>query len=343
MADKLFPNAQVRLDPWAPDYGSSLLATDDGEEAMLARVKVDCSVEEAEQQWRAVRQEADLFDDGRPVAFVDGVRRIECNLVFEGSEGFRYGALASFAAGGVVMQRGQLNRMSESLAVCSVKRYVFVPEGVDVPDTIALPVNFPAGAEVNVGIHRIAGESPIESMSALQQLMREEEAIVCRELAEKGAVHPLIADGPLNLALVPYPVVGFIKSFHNLYVPYSLCPVLTQLQPGERTPIFLIEPRKTRGAMSRYSCYARVAAQRPQDSALAGLARFEVSADMGFEDARSILNHCASIVPRFGSPQGRDPRAPQNLFPLRTLENELRRRMGSTDILKRILQEALAA
>jgi hypothetical protein len=344
MLGKLFPDSQVRLDPWSSDYGSSLLASEESEEALLTRVKVDCSVEMSEKNWRPVDcNEGIVLEEPSRVAFVDGVRRIECNLVFEGGVGFRYGAFGSFAAGGVVVTQGRLNKMSESLAVCAVKRYVMAPEDVEASENPELSVNFPMGSSVKVCVYRIAGQVPTESVIAIQHLMREEEAVVCRELAAKQAADLLIADGPLNLALLKHSVVGFIKSFHNLYVSYSLCPVLTQLRPGERTPIFLIEPRNKKDSMRRYSCYARISARCPQDSSLAGLGRFEVSTEMGFGEAQRLLSLCAKVVPRFGSQYGRDPRAPQNLFPLGALEHELRRRLGSPEILRRVFQAALAA
>ncbi len=47
-------------------------------------------------------------------------------------------------------------------------------------------------------------------------------------------------------------------------------------------------------------------------------------------------------LPRFASCEEKDPRAPQNLYPIGGLERELRRRLGDPMLIMRSLREAAA-
>ena len=44
-----------------------------------------------------------------------------------------------------------------------------------------------------------------------------------------------------------------------------------------------------------------------------------------------------ATLPRYASESHKDPRAPQNLYPVGGLERELRRRLGDPDVLYRAL------
>ena len=48
----------------------------------------------------------------------------------------------------------------------------------------------------------------------------------------------------------------------------------------------------------------------------------------------------STVLPRYGSSPHKDPRAPQNLFPIGGLERELRRRLGDPLLIQRALREA---
>ena len=47
-----------------------------------------------------------------------------------------------------------------------------------------------------------------------------------------------------------------------------------------------------------------------------------------------------ATLPRFASQEHKDPRAPQNLYPIAGLERALRRRLGDARLLYRSLREA---
>jgi len=110
--------------------------------------------------------------------------------------------------------------------------------------------------------------------------------------------------------------------------------VVPQLQPGQRTPVFLIGD----GGFRRWSWYVRL----PGDTShgWAGVVRCELSPDRTAEDVMAIADTCALMLPRFASEAHKDKRAPQNLYPIGGLERELRRRLGDPGLLYRALRGA---
>lgn len=342
-----FGSFKIRFDPWSADYGASLMSTEESDFALLQKVRIDTTVEMPEEAWQPVYcdpREAD--PDSCKVAFIDGVRRMECNLVFEGSGdaevphlSFLYGGFGCCAAGAIVLSHGRMNEMEESLKVCSVQRFLFAPEDSGFGESFDIAQSYPPGSTLPHQVILLSGIEPQDPLRRLQQLMRQEEALVVEQVAAEDAAL-VIADGPLNLPLIRTDVAGFIKSLHSFYIPSTLFPVLTRIKKHERTPLFLLSGEDV---MERYSAYVRINEPRPQDTILAGIARFEVAGSAGKEAATAILNRCAALVPLFASPYGRDPRAPQNLLPIAALEIELRRRLGSQQILNRFYQEALAS
>ena len=108
--------------------------------------------------------------------------------------------------------------------------------------------------------------------------------------------------------------------------------VLTSLPAGYRTPLFL-----TTTSWSRYSWYLRLA---NHDGPAGGLVRCEIDADKTSADAARIATRVSATLPRFASARHKDPRAPQNLYPIGGLERELRRRLGDRDLATRALRKA---
>ena len=66
-----------------------------------------------------------------------------------------------------------------------------------------------------------------------------------------------------------------------------------------------------------------------------------MSAESRVEEAIQLADLTASILPRFASRVGRDPRAPQNLYPVGRLESVLRHRLGDPLLLRRSLEAAV--
>ncbi|MCO6502790.1 MAG: hypothetical protein J5I28_06890, partial [Acidimicrobiales bacterium] len=60
-------------------------------------------------------------------------------------------------------------------------------------------------------------------------------------------------------------------------------------------------------------------------------------------DAVRAAGRITATLPRFASALHKDPRAPQNLYPIGGLERELRHRLGDRDLAVRALRRAAAA
>ena len=121
---------------------------------------------------------------------------------------------------------------------------------------------------------------------------------------------------------------------HVQYLPEELQPVLAGLDDGQRTPLFHLGGR----GGNRYSWYLRLPIERTQP--WAGIIRCEVPAAGSVADAVERANQVTALLPRYASEPHKDGRAPQNLYPIAGLENELRRRLGDQLLMERALRLA---
>jgi hypothetical protein len=58
----------------------------------------------------------------------------------------------------------------------------------------------------------------------------------------------------------------------------------------------------------------------------------------GLAAAQRTADLTGAILPRFAPSPARDPRAPQNLFPIGALESVLRHRLGDPALVRRALE-----
>lgn len=166
-----------------------------------------------------------------------------------------------------------------------------------------------------------------EGLSKARAALEEE---VARDL--EGGL--LILDGPVRLRRQG-PVMGYIKTHWARYLPEDKEALLYRLRPGERTPMFRIE----RQGQALASWYLRLPlvpeGVRPPES---GLLRVETPLEGPYQD---MVDLSLSLFPALASHPVKDKRAPQNLLPIGGLERELGRRMGSRDLVGRILARHL--
>jgi hypothetical protein len=304
---------KIAIETWAPEYGSPV----DGEVVRpTSEAVVDAEVEQARDDWRPLDPEA--LDGGGPVLyFIDGVRRIDARVWLMDDEApARPGACATFAAGAV--------RCSERAEVVTtrVERRLIARAGPPPLETTA-----------GVFVPRPVVEDDIDSLfTALQTDMRSMEARIAQELelAEDAVV---VFDGPLGDGRDVRPAIGYIKSHRVSYLDEELSRVVAQLRPGQRTPMFLIGER-----FARFTWYLRLPG--PDGGPWSGVVRCECIADEAVESAVRLANLSAAVLPRFASVPFKDPRAPQNLYPIAELERELRRRMGDPAYVERCLRSA---
>ncbi|MGH8874229.1 MAG: hypothetical protein ACRDVM_03120 [Acidimicrobiia bacterium] len=298
------------VEPWAPEYGAAV-AGELGQPEPNSEVDVEVPVDE----W------APIDPAGEPAAtvlFVDGVQRVHGRVWIDQPDGTAaLGLCAGYAAGAVRCD-------GRSVVVAAEVR-----SGLFTAATGAEPILTRHG---RYEVRATAGSTPEDLWLGLQQRMGELEKEVA---AGHGPAGLVVVDGPLSHRQHIPGAVGYVKTHRVHYLPVALQPVLGRLLPGQRTPVFL-----TTTTWSRYSWYLRLAG--PAEHPFAGVVRAEVSADQEASSARRLADRIAVTLPRFASAPHKDPRAPQNLYPIGGLERELRHRLGDPLVLYRDLREAAA-
>lgn len=297
------------VETWDSDYGSP---TDP--ELGDATENVDVTVEMPLEEWRPLLPDTEPVPD---VLFIDGVRRVDATLWIEQPPDFPGFALAATYAAGAV--RCNANAVLEE---AQVGRGLFTSAPAnDVPTTVG-----------TYSIKATKGTTPEELWLGIQQRMGDLEAVVARQA---GGAELMVVDGPLSHARDVENAVGYVKTQKVQYLPLELRQVLTALPSGYRTPLFL-----TTTSWSRYSWYLRLANHA---GPAGGLVRCEIEADRTAAEAARIASRVSATLPRYASARHKDPRAPQNLYPIGGLERELRRRLGDRDLAVRALRRAAAA
>ncbi len=168
----------------------------------------------------------------------------------------------------------------------------------------------------------------------LQGRMAELEKLVSEQAAHAAGDDDaalLVVDGPLRERHGLARAVGFVKTHQRSYLPDAVAAVVPALDDGQRTPLFL-----TPGRFGRWSWYLRLPCERIHG--WAGIVRGEADRDLGIADAARLADITAALLPRFASAAHKDPRAPQNLYPIAGLEQALRRRLGDPLLLLRALR-----
>lgn len=294
------------VEAWDSDYGAPT-----GAELDDASENVDVGCELRPEDWRPLLPDADAVDD---VLFVDGVRRVDATLWIDQPPDFPGFALAATYAAGAVRCNSTAH-----IEQAEVERGLFTSAPADDVDT-------------SVGSYEVKatkGTTPEELWLGIQQRMGALEAAVSHRA---GGAEMLVVDGPLSHARDLDNAVGYIKTQKVQYLPLELRQVLTSLPAGYRTPLFL-----TTTSWSRFSWYLRLANHA---GPAGGLVRCEIDADISASEAARIATRVSVTLPRFASERHKDPRAPQNLYPIGGLERELRRRLGDKDLSMRALRRA---
>jgi hypothetical protein len=297
------------VEAWDPDYGSPSEA-----DLVDSTENVDPSVELPVDQWRPLLPECRPAPD---ILFVDGVRRVDANLWIDRPGQFPgFGLAATFAAGAVRCNGGA------KVVAAEVRRGIFT--GIDAESV-----------ETKMGLYEVMstrGSTPEELWLGIQERMGDLEGLVAEGQSDAALV---VVDGPLSHRRHVEGAVGYIKTQHVQYLPDELRAGLGSLPVGCRTPLFL-----TTTSWSRFSWYLRLA---NGTGPAGGLVRCEVKADMPVAEAARLAHVVSASLPAYASARHKDPRAPQNLYPIGGLERELRRRLGDRDLAIRALRGAAAA
>jgi hypothetical protein len=297
------------VEQWAPEYG-----TPTGAELEETTTVPEVDIEVPSRRWAPITPSGTTVES---VLFVDGVRRVDANVWISQPDGTAdLGLCATYAAGAV-----HCDGRAE-LVAAEVRRGLFTAA----PGASPIVTRHAA-----YEVRGVTGSTPEELWLGIQQRMGEtEQAIAARHSGEALVV----VDGPLSGPQVPN-AVGYVKTHHVHYLPPALRPVIGDLVAGQRTPLFL-----TTTAWSRYSWYLRLPG--PAEHPWASVVRCEVAADLEVAKAKELADRVTLTLPRFASHGHKDPRAPQNLYPIGGLERALRRRLGDQSLLYRSLRAAAA-
>ncbi|HUO46998.1 MAG TPA: DNA double-strand break repair nuclease NurA [Acidimicrobiia bacterium] len=296
------------VQPWSPEYG----APSGREDIDAAAVDIDVEVKAA--SWSPIPVRCDPAPE---VMFVDGVRRIDANLWIDEDDGTPTLALAaSYAAGAVICNH------SAKVVGTEVRRGVFAT---------GRAANDIETKHARYQVH-MAPVSTAEELSwELQMKMGDLEALIVAN--QGGQAGLIVADGPLSHRPKLLEAVGYVKTHQTHYLPPGLRSILSQLTAGDRTPLFL-----TGGSWSRYSWYLKLplTGGGPMD----GIIRAEITSDRDLAAARQMADLTAATLCRFASSAHKDPRAPQNLYPIGGLEKRLHHLLGDRDLMYRSLRVA---
>jgi hypothetical protein len=292
------------VETWDSDYGApSSPELEDGSE------NVDVSVEIAPDKWEPMFPNANPVDD---MLVIDGVRRVDASVWIEQPPDFPGFGLAATYAAGAVRCNGRA-----TLEASEVDRGLFTSAGaIDI--------------ETRVGTYQVKatkGTTPEELWLGIQQRMGDLEARLARQV---GGSEVVVVDGPLSHHRDVENAVGYIKTQKVQYLPLELRSVLVSLPPGYRTPLFL-----TTTSWSRFSWYLRLA---NHSGPAGGLVRCEIDGDTDSTLARAMADKVSATLPRFASERHKDPRAPQNLYPIGGLERDLKHRLGDRELAIRALR-----
>jgi hypothetical protein len=307
---------RFRVDPWDPTYGSAL--DSDLEPSTGDDVVVDLEVAAAD--WKPITVGAPVPLPS-VVLFVDGVRRVEARVWIDEADGqVAPGICASYAAG---------------VVACDGAARV-----VDVEVQRGLFTAAPGGADIEsrhgtFAVKRVSRSDPNALPLALQARMSQLEIQVAQRVRDDGGLDDdlLVVDGPLRGRPSLARTIGMIKTHNVEYLPPAQNLVVGRLGAGERTPVFFIG-----GTWSRHSWY--LCLPGGEDAPWAGVVRCEATADLSVPAVVALADLTAAVLPRFASERYKEPRAPQNLYPIAGLERELRRRLGDAELLYRALRTA---
>lgn len=327
---------RFHVDGWDPSYGTSMGIDGDAETVVAVRTDIEVPTD----SWAPIPPRA--LPQPSATVFVDGVRRIDARVWIDEPDhdhpdqpaAASVGLCASYGAGAVCCCAGRGAHFLEP----RIRRGMFTisPE--------AAPLETRSGTyEARPAVLRESQGLAWSLSAALQHKLTELELQVAVEARDPLGGHGLgrgdellVVDGPVRGRAHLSRVLGVIKSHQIAYLPPDLHRMIGSLQGRERTPVFLLDT-----AWDRYTWYLRLPC--PPGHSWAGVVRVECGNTIGVPDVIELANLSQAVLPRFASEEYKDPRAPQNLYPVAGLERELRRRLGHPGLMYRALRQAAAA
>lgn len=338
--------SRLRLEPWGLGYLGSLhdaagfapSAVHDGPDEPIEPLGDDAlQLELPLVEWRGLTPRAPAKVP--KVLFLDGVRRVEARLLLE-DDAPAFGALGSCAVGAVSCTPG--GGAASYDAAPLIERWCTLAGGrSDLPDVILSATDGTQRLRYRVTASpETDSDAPVR---LLQEKMRLAERNSASRLVADLGEGLLICDGPRPLIGADERVLGYLKTVQSQRLPAAALRVVRALAEGERSPLYLVGS----GDTARFEWYVRLRDPRPWLHTLAGNVRLQAHAGADpraqLGRAQALADWSAATLPRFATRSHQDPRAPQQLLPVMALEQSLRRRLGSSSLLRRRLIATLAS
>lgn len=336
----------LRRDSWEPDYQSAMhLGAEPSKETIAVNLEL------APQSWQPItpalllqqslvqaRQSA-LAALG-DLVFIDGVLRMHQRFILAQGQSYQYAGLGTAVVGAMRLRPGQPLSMPSALFTPRVRRCLLINQdfGPTEPSLIpGIPFAFESyGFKVDPELSAEASQLPDRALLAAMRATEKDylEALVS-ECDSQQAPFTLIVDGPLQKQSTrsALPVVGFVKTLHTQYLPPEQQAILPRLQAGQRSPLFQIGDKQV-------SWYLRLAQVDGLDHALSGIVRLEVIShriQAEIPRIQALADHLALVLPQLVLGRHEDPRSPQNLLPIHTLEKQLKHCLGHRHLLQRAI------
>lgn len=307
---------EFAVEAWDPDYGTG----GDVDALDASTDVVDATVEQPVGQWQPITPSSGPAPG--VIYFVDGVRRIDARIWVTDNGRVLPGSCATVAAGAVAC-----TATDAFVSEVQVQRAVFTPPAetassihTDIGEFVHVPIKTGSPEDLYLGIH--------ETMTDLET----------RTVPAAGPDDLIVFDGPLRGRSVERSV-GLIKTQHVQYLEVEEQQVVSQLEASDRSPLFTIGA----GRFARWSWYLRLPG--PRTHGWAGIVRLEMATGNAqpltdVPAAAALADMVSASLPRFASEPHKENRAPQNLYPIKGLEQALRRRLGDQRLVQRALRRA---
>jgi hypothetical protein len=330
---------QLRLDPWAVEYNTAYHAENAGD----GRAHVDTGVEGPWQRHKP--DHAATFWEN--LYFLDGSRRIEARVLLEqGAAQIAFGALGSYGVG-VVSCCAKKSRRASFLCgeeTLFVRRICALSSGHSTAD-FALAATRSRLGELKYEVVGTAERDADAVVRRLQGEMLEAEKRLASRLVAQSPETLIICDGPRPFLGGEKNVIGYLKTIHEPKISETELNVVRGLEQGERSPLYLVKTQDPEN--SYFEWFLRLRDPRPWLYSLAGMVRLQAYAGPEWQGrlewTKNLADWSCLHLTEFASRQHQDPRAPQQLLPIRALESELARRMGSAQIIRRRVMQHLAS
>ncbi|MCD0168307.1 DNA double-strand break repair nuclease NurA [Deinococcus sp. 23YEL01] len=335
---------RIRLDPWPVDIEGGQLTLDPFDGTLI-------DIETP--RWAAIAARP-IPRQLSTVQVVDGKRRMEGRVFVEDDHGnVGTGGFGAYVVGAVSLcPHG--SRAAELLDVRAMRVLAHAP-ALKLDPTSLSPRDPHSGTLLYNPVPTDSAD-PMAPLHRLQALMLDAEQtlshgyaslVPTEETDDREALTSLtLQDGTLRRggATLGGAVVGYVKTMQTQYLSADRVGLLSELKPGERTPI--LHMKSETGRSTRFTWYVRLSGAAFYQHPMSGVMRLEMYAppepDFLPPTVREVANLSGTLLMRLGSHAHKDPRAPQNLIPTAALEQAMGRSMGSADLVTRRIRAHIA-